>query len=128
MHPLTPAQYDVARLYATGLPRIEIARRLGISPRAVSDRMYIVRRHLGIGVRERRELAAVLPRCRVMPLFRRNALGFFAGDTLAITGGLYAGRTGTYVSRSNTRQVLVRVGCGVVSLRAAYLQKLDDPC
>jgi len=120
---VTPAQFQAARLRAAGLPRTEVARRLGITPSTVDQHTLAAMRRLGVD--SRRALPAALLDCQVGATWRRNRFGWKPGDQMQITGGRYAGRVGTFVSCANSDQVHVRVGGGVFALAVKYLQRVE---
>ena len=121
---LTPAQHAVARLYAAGLPRAEIGRRLGIAPATVH--VHLSRIYDRTGIDSRRAMAAALPTCKVAIRRPMNALGIPVGAPVEITGGIYAGRTGTFVRVANSDQVTIRVGGGTFALRAKFVRAADS--
>ena len=117
---LTPGQHAVARLYAAGLPRAEIGRRLGIAPATVH--VHLSRIHDRTGIDSRRAMAAALPTCEVAIRRRMNALGIPVGAPVEIIGGIYAGRRGTFLRVANSDQVTIQVGGGTFALRAAFVR------
>lgn len=124
---LTPPQYELARLFASGLPHPEIARRIGKSPNAVAVNLMYLRRKLG--VRTPREIAIVLQNCEVREWdYRGNvgASGLRYGDPVRITGGRFAGREGTYIRTHSNRLWHVQVGGGTFALTAKYIQPKEQ--
>jgi DNA-binding CsgD family transcriptional regulator len=123
---LTPAQHAVARLYAAGLPRAEIGRRLGIKVGTVDKHMRSARAKLAVD--SRRALAAALPQCIVGigPRGKRSRLGYLIGDPLEVVGGAYAGRQARYVGHANSTQIRVQVGGATVALRVKHIRAAES--
>lgn len=119
---LTPRQYEVASLYAAGLPRPEIIARLNVTASTVDNLMDRVKHRLG--TRDRRELATLLPGCAVGTRKRTNSHGLSRGDALRIAGGRFDGRAGVFVRIANSYQAVVRIGGGEFAVRLKYLQKV----
>jgi DNA-binding CsgD family transcriptional regulator len=123
---LTPRQYEVARMVAAGLPRPEIARRLGIT-RGTLD-IHIRRVYDRVGVGSPRELAPALADVRIY-LNRGgvpNRFGLRPGDPVVLTGGRFAGRPASYAGHNSTRQIRVQVGGGVFSVLAKFIQPVRE--
>lgn len=118
---LTPAQYECARLAATFVPRLEIARRLGLSDRTVNAHLRAAYKRLG--VRRRRELAPRLLACEVRKQIRVGRHGFARGDQVRIVGGRYVGRTGTWLKQANAHQALVTVGGGTLAIMLRFVAR-----
>jgi DNA-binding CsgD family transcriptional regulator len=116
---LTPAQYECARLAATFVPRLEIARRLGLSDRTVNAHLRAAYKRLG--VRRRRELAPRLLACEVRKQQRIGLHGFRRGDPVRIVGGRYVGRVGTWLKQANSHQALVTVGGGTLAITLRFI-------
>lgn len=116
---LTPAQYECARLAATFVPRLEIARRLGLSDRTVNAHLRAAYKRLG--VRRRRELAPRLLACEVRKQIRVGRHGFARGDQVRIVGGRYVGRVGTWLKQANSHQALVVVGGGTLAITLRFI-------
>jgi DNA-binding CsgD family transcriptional regulator len=121
---LTPAQYTVARMRASGLPRCEIALQLGVRPTTVDQHMHAACAKLGVAVKDRRALAVALLECAVGVRKRRNRFGLAIGEPVSVTGGRYAGRVGVFVGRANSVQMRVKVGGGTFALRGEYLRRI----
>jgi DNA-binding CsgD family transcriptional regulator len=118
---LTPTQHEYARLYAAGVPRQEIARRMGVCLHTADGMLWRIRTRLG--VKDRREMSAALLDVVVRERHggQMSALGLLPGDPIVLTGGRFAGRSGEYVGASNSRQTRVRVGGGVFSVRRWFV-------
>jgi DNA-binding CsgD family transcriptional regulator len=123
---LTPSQHEVARLYAAGLRRAEIARRLGLRIRTVDAHMTATRQRLG--TRSRRAMATSLAEVEVARLRGGvpSAQGYEPGDAVWVVGGRYAGRAGVYVRRANALQLYVRIGGGIVAPKRENVRRVVD--
>lgn len=120
---LTPRQHEYARLAAAGHTRMEIAQRLGVAISTVD--VMVGRLYRRLGVSTRRELATALLACRVVAWNgggRPSRFGLEPGDSVHIVDGRFAGRGGTYIGSSNSRQVRIQIGAGVFALRAAFVR------
>jgi len=127
VHVLTPLQYDVCRLEAVGLPRDEIARRLGTGKPTVAALVCRIRRRLG--VRTRRELAAALLDCVAQEWDyngRVTAEGLHIGDAVRITGGYFVGRTGVYAGAANSTQLRIQINGGTFALARKYIERINQ--
>lgn len=120
MNTITEAQFRVARLAAAGLPRHEIAARLGVRPTTVDQHRAAAMRRLGVG--DRRQLARALLDVSVGAQWRLNRFGWRPGQQFRLTGGRYAGRTATFVRLCNSDQVLVQIGGGTFAVRCKFLE------
>lgn len=124
MNTITEAQFRVARLAAAGLPRHEIAARLGVQPTTVDQHRAAAMRRLGVG--DRRQLARALLDVNVGAQWRSNRFGWRPGQQFRLTGGRYAGRTATFVRLCNTDQVLVQIGGGTFAVRCKFLEAVCE--
>lgn len=123
---ITPRQHEIGRLAASGIPRSEIARRLGVTINTVHT--ILLRLFRRFGIESRRELAAHLLRCEVRDWNgggRASSHGFREGDRLTVIGGRFAGRECVYVRAANSDQVRVRIGGGTFALRVKHLAKAE---
>lgn len=119
---LSPMQHKVASMYAAGLPRHEIARRLGLAVSTVDTHWLKVRRRLG--VETRREVAALLPDAEIRFYRHPGRTGLAYGDRVRVTGGRYAGRVGAFVRISNGEQAYVEIGRAQYALRIKYVARI----
>lgn len=119
-------QYEYARLAATGIPRREIARRLGVAPETVDE--MVQRACLRLGV-DRRDLGQALLKCNVHADKggKRSSLGLRRGDAVKIVGGVYTGKKGHYVRAANSKQVYVSVGGAELAIRRSFIVAADQP-
>lgn len=117
---ITPAQYRCARLAATFVPRMEIARRLGISDRTVNAHLRAAYKRLGVN--RRRQLAPALLACEVTKVVRVGRHGLRRGDPVRITGGRYVGRNGTWLKQANSHQAQIAVGGGTLAITLRFVE------
>lgn len=125
-HVLTPTQYECARLAATGLPRAEIARRMGVSLHSVSS--VLDRAYKRLNIRSRRQIAPLLLECRVgsAKYQPKSRLGVVAGDSVRITGGRYGGHVGTYVRAHNSTQICIQVRGAAILAARKYVEPVKE--
>ncbi|MFN8758858.1 MAG: hypothetical protein ACK5XA_08620 [Tagaea sp.] len=124
---LTPLQYEIARLVATGLPRDEVARRTGSTRATVSHLVCRVRHRLG--VTDDRHLAAALLECIVTTRGVQGRIGrrgLRIGDPVRITGGRFAGRDGTYVGFCNSDKARIQIGGGHFYLDYRFIEPVRE--
>lgn len=121
---ITKRQYEVARLYAAGHPRKEVARRLGITACTVRAHIRLV--YARLGVTHRRHLATALMSATIGERSRENKFGFRPGQLLRVVGGRRAGRTGTFVRLSDGKSVILRIGAADVLVMAHHCEAVDD--
>lgn len=121
MTALTPAQHEVARLWASGLSCAAIAARRGTCRSTATTLLASAQRALGVS--DRRALAARLavgvPLKPAKPPgrpARTSRFGFEPGERVRLVGGRYAGRVAVYRAAHSARQVKVQVGGGVVAV------------
>lgn len=121
MTTLTPAQHEVARLWACGLSCAAIAARRGTCRSTSTTLLASAQRALGVS--DRRALAARLQqgvslRSSKPPgrPARTSRFGFEPGERVRLVGGLYAGRDAVYRAAHSARQIKVQVGCGIVAV------------
>lgn len=126
MPTLTPMQHAVARLEAAGVPRAEIARRVARSRDYVRVTLREARQRLDVAPGDRWMLAQALLTADVAVQVKPNRIGLRRGDPVRITGGHFAGRTGTYVQGRRTRQWNVQIGGGVFALSAKYIEPIKE--
>lgn len=124
---LSPLQYEIARLYATGLPAHEIAVRAGTTYGSVKCQLPRLRKRLGVSTR--RDFAAVLERCEVRPpraLNKPNRLGMHQGDAVRFVSGPHAGKDGIYLRSVNSHQWRVRIGTAEIAVMAKHIQPKEQ--
>lgn len=119
---LSPMQHRVAGMYAAGLTRHEIARRLGLAVATVDDHWLKARRRLGVDTR--REVAALLPQAEIRFYRHPGRTGLAYGDRVRVTGGRCAGRVGAFVRIGNSEQAYVEIGRARYALRIKYLARI----
>lgn len=119
---LAPMQHKVAGMFAAGLTRHEVARRLGLVVSTVDRHWLKVRRRLGVDTR--REVAALLPDAEIRFYRHPGRTGLAYGDRVRVTGGRYAGRVGAFVRISNGEQAYVEIGRAQCVLRIKHMERI----
>lgn len=124
---LSPLQFEIARMEASGLPRLEIVRRSGATPETVCNLLYRIRVRLGVPARDRRALAAALLEVDVIrrggqsrPVSARY--GIRRGHPVRIVAGRYAGRSGQWAGAHSDGRVRVAINGALVHLMAQYVE------
>lgn len=116
---LTPQQHRAATLYASGLQRQEIARRMGILASTVDQHVREAKHKLDVTTR--RELAVALASCRAQMRVKGGMQPFRRGEQVRIVGGRYVGRAATFLKASNATAYAVQIGAGRVAVTRRFV-------
>jgi DNA-binding CsgD family transcriptional regulator len=124
---LTPLQFEIARLHASGLPMREVAKRAGTTYGSVRACLPKIRDRLG--ARTRPAIARALQDAEARPrgaMTRPARSGFRPGDTVRFVSGPNKGREGIYLRTVNNDQWYVRINGARIAVVAKHIQPKEQ--
>lgn len=127
MHVLTHLQFEIARLYASGVMGRDIASRVGTTYGSVKCMLPRIRKKLG--ARTRREIAAALQNCEARGRSGNNRLGrsgIRPGDPITFVSGPYRGRDGVYIRSNNSVSWYVQIGSAQIATAAQHIRPKEQ--